>query len=439
MTSAASDLVVRFTPAEHEVLSRTGVGTALGDVLRHYWVPALLSEEVADSPSAPVRVRLLGEDLIAFRGADGTVGLLAEHCIHRGASLWTGRVDRAGIQCVYHGWTFDTSGICVENPTCPALVSDERVRQPSYPTAEVGGLVFAYLGGGTPPPLPDLGWSQVPDSARFVSKRLHTCHWLQALEADIDSAHVAYLHREDLLAAGTPHTRAMIEHTDPDFHVERCEAGLSIAAIRRLPTGNDYVRINHWLAPFYTVVPADNPEGLLGIHGWVPIDDESCWVYGFTWTVQGELTAEQRERFRRGVAGIYAELLPGQYLARRNPANDYEFDRHAQQCGTHWSGVAGNQEQDDVITASMGPAYDRSRERLVPTDAAVIATRRTLLSMAHDVDRGGESGDWPGATGLGYDLPSVFIEVGGGQDWREAATEAMRGKQAGAALAGERP
>lgn len=436
MTTVATDLVMRFSAAEHQVLSQTETGTPLGSALRHYWVPALLSEEIPDSPSAPVRVRLLGEDLIAFRSADGTVGLLAEHCIHRGVSLWTGRVDETGIQCVYHGWTFDSSGNCVVNPTCPALAFDERVRQPAYPTAEVGGLVFAYLGEGTPPPLPDMGWLQVPDTARFVSKRFHTCHWLQALEADIDSAHVAYLHREDVVAAGTPHAQSMLEQTDPSFEIEPSDAGLFIAAIRRLPTGKDYVRINHWLAPFYTVVPADNPEGLLGIHAWVPIDDVSCWVYGLTWKVDGDLTDEQQERFRRGVAGIYAELLPGQYLARRNPANNYEFDRAAQLCGAHWSGVTGNQEQDDVITASMGPAYDRSRERLVPTDAAVIATRRTLLSMASDTESGArpEAGRWPGLAGGGYDLPSVFVEVGGDQDWHAAATEAMRSKQV---LAGE--
>lgn len=167
------------------------------------------------------------------------------------------------------------------------------------------------------------------------------------------------------------------------------------------------------------MVPADNPEGLLGIHGWVPIDDTSWWIYGFTWSVNGDLTDEQRERFRRGTGGIYAELLPGEYVARRNHTNDYEFDRNAQLCGAHWSGVTGNQEQDDIITASMGPAYDRSRERLVPTDAAVIATRQALLSMAADVEAGAAPAarGWPGLAGCGYDVPSVFIEVGGGADW----------------------
>jgi phenylpropionate dioxygenase-like ring-hydroxylating dioxygenase large terminal subunit len=431
MTVESEDLVTRFTPAEHRTLAQTGAGTPLGKALRHYWIPALLSEEIAESLAPPVRVRLLGEDLVAFRDADGRVGLLAEHCIHRGASLWTGRVDTAGIQCVYHGWTFDTDGNCVVNPTCPALSYDERVKQPSYPTVEVGGLIFAYLGEGDPPPLPDLGWLQVPDSARFVSKRYHPCHWLQALEADIDSAHVAYLHREDLVAADTVHTQTMLDHTDPAFEIDDCPAGLTIAAIRQLPTGEDYVRVNHWLAPYYTVVPADNPEGLLGIHAWVPIDDESCWIYGFTWSVNRDLTEEQRTRFRQGTGGIYAEMLPGQYVARRNHTNDYEIDRQAQHLGVRWSGVAGNQEQDDIITATMGPAYDRSRERLVPTDAAVIATRRRLLAMAHDVKTGVASGSvgWPGLAGQGYDLPSVFIDVEHGADWRPVATEAMQAKQ----------
>lgn len=424
MTSAPE--LVTFTADEHAVLAATGRATPLGDALREYWVPALLSEEVPSPGSAPVRVRLLGDDLVAFRDVDGRVGLLEEHCVHRGASLFHGRVDDRGIQCVYHGWVFDADGANVENPTCPALAGDARVAQPSYPTYEAGGLVMAYLGDGDAPPVPDMGWFRVGDDARFVSKRHHPCHWLQALEADIDSAHVAYLHREDLVAAGSRGADAMLEHTDPVLVVDDAPSGLYITALRELQDGTTYARVNHWLTPFYTVVPADNPEGTLGIHAWVPIDDESCWVYGMTWTVGSDLSDEQRAGYAAGTRGIYAELVPGSYVAVRNAANGYGLDREAQRTGAIWTGVAGNQEQDDVITASMGPAYDRTRERLVPTDAAVIATRRAVLAMAADHAAGRPL---LGVDGRGFDVPSVFIEIPTGEDWRDQARHAMEPKQ----------
>src|SRR5258708_1695470 len=143
---------------ENEVLTRIGPGTPMGSLMRQYWVPALLSSEVGTPDSDPRRVKLLGEELIAFRTTDGHVGLVQNNCPHRGASLFFGRNEENGLRCVYHGWKFDVNGNCIDMPSEPAE-SDfrTRVRAVAYPCVERGGLVGTYIGSrSTQPSLPDL-------------------------------------------------------------------------------------------------------------------------------------------------------------------------------------------------------------------------------------------------------------------------------------------
>src|SRR5579859_4413939 len=182
---------------ENEILTRVGPGTLMGNLLRHYWTPACLSSELPASDSDPIRVRLLGEDLIAFRDTDGKVGLIQNNCPHRGASLFFGRNEEAGLRCVYHGWKFDVTGACVDMPNEPAE-SDfkQKVRATAYPCVERNGIVWTYMGSRQmAPPLPELGWALVPAEARQSLRYARACNWLQALEGDIDSSHVNYLHR----------------------------------------------------------------------------------------------------------------------------------------------------------------------------------------------------------------------------------------------------
>ncbi|MTD12337.1 Rieske 2Fe-2S domain-containing protein [Nakamurella sp. YIM 132087] len=421
--------VRRFSVQQHEVLAAVGPGTPLGEALRNYWVPALLSEEIPGPDAPPVRVRLLGEDFVAFRDSSGRVGVLAEHCNHRGASLYLGRVADGVVQCVYHGWTFDVDGRCVQAPTCPALAGTESLRQRACAVHEAGGLVMVFLGDpDNAPPPPDLGFLCVPDGARYAAKRVQPCHWLQALEADTDSAHVAYLHREDLLAGAADRlTGIMLEQTDPELVADTTEYGLMLAALRPSGADAEYVRINHWLAPWYTVVPASNPAGLIGLHAWVPVDDHHSLIFGLMWHPTRDLTAGERAAMMQGRTGIFPELLPdGSYRARRHPGNDFLIDRAGQALGAPWSGVVGNQEQDDAITSSMGTAYDRTRENLVGTDDAVIAVRAALLGMARDHAAGLPT---VGTAGLGFDVPSVFFEHDRTADFRDGLAERYRDGQ----------
>src|SRR5215813_7912375 len=142
---------------ENELVSRVGAGTPMGELMRQYWLPAVLSSELPAPDSDPVRVLLLGEQLIACRDSTGQVGLLQNNCPHRGASLFFGRNEESGLRCVYHGWKFDALGNCIDMPNEPAE-SDfkHKVSATAYPTRERGGIIWAYLGPRSePPPLPD--------------------------------------------------------------------------------------------------------------------------------------------------------------------------------------------------------------------------------------------------------------------------------------------
>src|SRR5436305_6303986 len=180
-----------LTKTDNELLTRVGPGTPMGDTLRQYWLPLLLTEELADNEGNPQRVRVLGENLIAFRDTEGAIGLLAENCPHRGASLFFARNEQCGLRCVYHGWKFDTAGHCVDMPNEPPESNfKDKVQAISYPCVERNGVIWTYMGPlKTPPPLPDLEWNLIPEDRRYISKRYEECNWAQALEGGIDSSH----------------------------------------------------------------------------------------------------------------------------------------------------------------------------------------------------------------------------------------------------------
>ena len=182
---------------DNHLLTRTGPGTPMGLTLRRYWIPALLASELPEPDGAPVRVRLLGEDLIAFRDTLGRVALLDEYCPHRRASLFFGRNEDCGLRCVYHGWKFDVDGQCVDMMNePPEREFAHKIRTTAYPLVELGGVLWAYLGPpALRPPLPAFAWTQAPATHRYASKVVQDCNWVQALEGGIDTSHVPILHR----------------------------------------------------------------------------------------------------------------------------------------------------------------------------------------------------------------------------------------------------
>ena len=224
---------------ENELITRVGQGTAMGNTMRRYWIPALLAHEIAEPDGPPVRVRLLGEDLVAFRDTEGRIGLLDEYCPHRRASLWFGRNEECGLRCVYHGWKFDVAGSCVDQLNEPVEHQfTHKVHITAYPTVELGGIVWAYLGPPERmPPPPKFAWTQVPETHRHVTKVIQECNWLQALEGGLDTSHAPIMHRllrDDAKRGGIKPSNPYVRAKAPSLVVDITDYGYQYVGIRPL-------------------------------------------------------------------------------------------------------------------------------------------------------------------------------------------------------------
>lgn len=378
-----------LTRAEQELLVRVGPGTPAGEMFRRYWVPVLLAEELRERDGDPVPVRILGEDLIAFRDTEGRIGLIARACPHRGASLLFARNEECGLRCAYHGWKFDVTGQCVDMPSEPDdSTFAHKVRIASYPCIERGDLILAYLG---PPQLrpepPELEWLTVPAAQRHGGKRLQESNYLQALEGALDSSHVAFLHKFDLdrdrTTNGSIGTTLMRDDSRPRFDVVDAPWGLSVGAWRDAGAGARYWRVTPFIMPWYTIIPpySDRPQG---VHAFVPIDDENTWCISWYYSPTTPISAEDKAFYESG-GGIHSRNIAGTYMPLANKSNAYLIDRAAQRERRSFSGVAGIAEPDAAMQESMGPIQDRTRERLGTSDTAIIRARALLLRCTREL------------------------------------------------------
>jgi phenylpropionate dioxygenase-like ring-hydroxylating dioxygenase large terminal subunit len=383
-----------LTREDNDLITRIGPGTPMGEAMRRYWMPVFLSEELPEPDCPPIRVGLLGEKLVAFRDSNGKVGLLDQHCSHRGASLFFGRNEECGLRCVYHGWKYDVAGNCVDMPNEPPESNfKHKVRQTAYPCEERGGVVWAYLG---PPekqmPLKELEWMRLPKGHSFISKTHESCNYLQGLEGGIDTSHSSFLHRR--VVSGKPFDRTeaiRARSTAPKLEVLNTDYGFTYAGIRALPDeGQNYVRVYHFVMPFHQLRAFEGylPDcPVIQGHMWVPIDDEHTWIYNWIYNRDGSELSEEEVLLEEKETGRAREdVLPG-YRLRANSSNDYFIDRQAQRAGS-FTGIPGVNTQDLAVQESMGPIYDRTKEHLGTTDVAVIAARRLLLDAARDVQAG---------------------------------------------------
>jgi phthalate 4,5-dioxygenase oxygenase subunit len=381
------------TAQENEILTRTGPGTPVGALFRRYWLPVLLASEVAEPDGPPVRVKLLSERLIAFRDTRGHVGLIDEFCAHRGVSLWFGRNEDEGLRCAYHGWKYDVTGQCVDVPSEP-LESGfcRKIKLTSYPCVEKGGVVWAYLGPAAErPPEPAYEWATVPEESRHLSKRIQECNYLQALEGGLDSIHSTFLHRDsvgdDPLLRRDPESAAMLKgDTRPAFLPTVSPGGLHISTRRSVEGDRYFWRVTQFLMPCFNLFPpyGDNPSGG---HAFVPLDDESCWIFSIDYHPRRSLSELEHAAAEAG-AGIHVPVIPGTFIPVANKRNDYLIDRAAQRARKSFTGVARVGVQDAAVQESMGAIEDRSRENLVSTDNGIIMTRKRLLEAARGVAEG---------------------------------------------------
>jgi len=415
---------------ENELITRVGPGTPMGNFMREYWVPALLSSEVPTPDSDPLRVLLLGEQLIAFRDTNGKVGLLQNNCPHRGASLFFGRNEEAGLRCVYHGWKFDTEGNCIDMPNEPAE-SDfkSKVRAVAYPTQERGGIVWAYLGPRkTPPPLPDLEGNMQPDSHLSARATQLPCNWLQILEGDIDTTHVGFLHYGGLNADEQipgSFSEYQLRVKTAHFEVIDTEGGAAYGAQRPATDDQAYWRIAQWCFPFYTFTPPGVLGTKKGGNARVPMDDHHTMTFTMT-------SGRPRPNQQTGSSPFFQQPMQpntmdwyGRFRPVQQPENDYQLDRQAQRSNSGfngYTGITGVGMQDAAMTTSMGKIYDRSLEHLGTTDAMVIRVRRRLIAavQAHMKH---------GVTPPGVEDPEAYRVRSGGvflptdADWVEATRE----------------
>ncbi|HLG73911.1 MAG TPA: Rieske 2Fe-2S domain-containing protein [Chloroflexota bacterium] len=379
-----------LTREENDLLTQTNRGTPMGDLMRRYWTPALFSEQLPEPDCAPLRVRLLGEDLVGFRDSSGRVGLLGQHCPHRGASLFFGRNEECGLRCVYHGWKFDVSGQCIEMPNEPPESNfKHKIQAAAYPCVERGGIIWTYMG---PPDLkpgePEYAFCQVPPSQRFATRHTQECNWLQALEGGQDTAHVPFLHLGD---------RVIDRDREGDvmewmpkgikFHYEPtpAEYGLLIGQKRSLDADRDSWTLTPFLMPWYKVISPLRPDGLIGYHAWVPIDDEHCMAWSIEYHPSRDITEDELEE-ARSYRHIHLENIPGTDTTVWNAGNDYGIDRTLQRSRRSFTGIWGVGLQDTAMQECAGPIYDRTTEHLGTSDVPLIAMRKCLL----DAVRGGE-------------------------------------------------
>jgi phenylpropionate dioxygenase-like ring-hydroxylating dioxygenase large terminal subunit len=406
---------------ENELITRVGPGTAMGNTMRRYWIPALLAHEIAEPDTPPVRVRLLGEDLVAFRDTQGRIGLLDEYCPHRRASLFFGRNEECGLRCVYHGWKFDVAGSCVDQLNEPAEHQFEhKVHITAYPTVELGGIVWAYLGPPERIPAPPkFAWTQVPQTHRHLTKVIQECNWLQALEGGLDTSHAPIMHRlltDDAKRGGIKPSNPYVRAKAPNLVVDITDYGYQYVGIRPLGADERHVRTYHFILPFHQIRASQTERGLPADAGhiWVPIDDETSMVYNWSYSRTDEPLNDE-DRLERGLGNGPLHVDQTTFRSKANRQNNYLIDRAVQRSES-FTGIDGINVQDRAIQESMGPIVDRSKEHLGPADKAIIQMRRLLRQAVITVQEGGTPA---GVRPSYYTLRAALEVLPRDVDWRE--------------------
>ena len=385
-----------MTPEENDLLCRVEGAAPMGAIMRRHWIAACLSEEVPEADGKPIKVRLLGEDLVVFRDSRGRIGVLDEYCSHRRASLVFARNEECGLRCLYHGWKFDVDGNIVEMASEPAnsLIPD-RVKHKSYPAREAGGFIWCYM--GPPEEMREFEpptFAPTKDAKVSATKVRVNCNWAQILEGQIDSAHSSSLHSSDMLPADVEVAKATeatwlrpSNDKAPRFQIERTSYGFRYAAIRR-PIMNeathDYIRTTVYIAPYTALIPPNSSYNVATLL--TPEDDNTTIFYFIAWAGADKpgINADTWRKFNKLEWGVDVDE---HFNGVRNRGNLYGQDRAAMKAG-NFTGINGIPNQDIAMWESMGPISDRSKDRIGASDTAVVAFRRLMVEAARDVKAG---------------------------------------------------
>ena len=397
---------------DNELLCRVEGDAPMGQFMRNHWLPACMSEEVAEPNCKPVRAELLGEKMVVWRDSNGRLGVLDEFCPHRRASLVYGRNEDCGLRCLYHGWKFDVDGNTMDMPSEPQDAKmRERTKTKSYQTQESGGFVWVWMGDAEnirefEPPL----WAPTPNVKASIVKIHAACNWAQVLEGSIDSAHSSSLHSSDMPAADdvsgsvatdTAWLRPSVDKA-PKLEFQRTDFGFEYAAIRK-PILNEethkYVRTTLFIAPFTVSIPPNDKYRLTQML--VPIDDVNTMFYWIAWH-EDETKGIDQDAWRAFCGAEVGKDIDESYRKLRNFDNDYLQDREAMKAG-NFTGIKGIPFQDMAMWESMGPIADRHNDRLGSSDLAIVQFRRVMLDAIKQMQSGGDI--------LGADTKLRYIDL----------------------------
>ena len=417
-----------MTQEENDLLTQTDRGTPMGELMRRYWQPVALSEELPEG-GAPIPVKIMGEELVLYRDEQGKLGLLGIHCPHRGADLSYGRVEEGGLRCIYHGWLFNKQGRCLDQPWEPGGGEHrQQIQHTAYPCHEQAGGIFAYMGPGAPPCFPNYEFLTAPQGHTCAIKLFHEANYLQMNEGSFDIPHLSFLHYNYLNDGGTagrggngasaPDRDLCARGAAPGLETtdaELTEYGVRNCRIRPLPGGNEYhLRINEFVLPNFIAFPGN--AGTYGINWHVPIDDTHHWKW--TWTFDRENPLDQ-ETIRKQ----HTELT-SDYRSVRNKANRYLQDRASMKRET-FTGIGYNFDAQDLcVIEGAGPIQDRTREHLVSSDMSIVVARKVRIKAIRDLQEGREPKNVVRDPQLNqFRILSTRAVVPGSKDWKDFAKE----------------
>jgi len=424
-----------LTREDNELITNVNAGAPMGELFRRFWLPVALAEELPGADCVPVRVKVLNEDLIAFRDTDGRPGLVDAYCPHRGAPMFFARNEESGLRCVYHGWKFDVDGNCVDLPNAPeGPTFKNKIRIKRYPCVEAGDLIFAYMGPAEKqPPFPEFEWAKMLKSHRFVQKFIMECNYLQAMEGDFDPGHGPFLHSKlDGSPQGTQfntQVRPRMRPTPADEpfpkaigprrqtevdkqawgRIEDSESGLFFIQSGERADGTKVAQVAPWMMPIFCTAGTTASQKTYSSNMRIPIDSERLYFYRLRWSY--EPIPEQELDVYKNDGWFYPEMIPGTYQGAANVHNDYKIDRVAQK-NFSYTGINCFPLQDIAMMENQwGPLADRTLEHLTSSDFQIIAVRRRLLKTVKALAAGVEPAEPWNPRAYAYHRASVLSQT----------------------------
>jgi phthalate 4,5-dioxygenase oxygenase subunit len=380
-----------ITSEENQRLTQTNRGAPAGDLLRRYWQPVALAEELPVG-GAPLPVKIMGEDLALFRDDQGRIGLLGIHCSHRGTDLSYGRIEDGGLRCLYHGWLYDIHGRCLEQPGEPGGGANRgAIRHRAYPCQEKSGVIFTYMGPGEAPLLPNYEFLNQPAGQFCVYKVYHECNYLQANEGNIDPVHLSFLHKflehkeeryTGVRGSDESHYNLIAKAQPPALDVEVTDFGVRIYSIRQMGEDKIYLRVSNFVLPNLSTFPGQTGGQGYGINWHVPVDDTHHWKYCFFFNREAPLDQAVIDKARSEVDELFRPV--------RNEGNHFLQDREAMKTQTYTGMGSGFQTHDAFATGSQGATQDRTHENIVSSDIAIVAARKLMEKAIRDIQDGRE-------------------------------------------------